>query len=238
MKDTRSAFYMGLRRGIPICLGYFAVAFALGITAKNSGLSALQATLSSLLVNASAGESAAFGAIADKASYFEMAIMMVVVNARYLLMSCALSQKLSHDTPLLYRMLVAFHLTDENFGLSIAYPGKLNPFFSYGIAVCSMPGWALGTCLGVVMGNILPASVVSALSVGLYGMFLAIIIPPARENRVILGVVAVSMLLSFAISRIHWFDAVSSSTKIIILTIIIAGAAALLFPVKEENNAK
>jgi predicted branched-subunit amino acid permease len=238
MENKKSAFFMGFRRGIPISLGYFAVSFALGITAKNSGLNVLQATLSSLLVNASAGEYAGFQVIAESAGYAEMAIMMLVVNARYLLMSCALSQKLPTQTPLIYRMLVAFHLTDENFGLSIAYPGKLNPFFSFGIAVASIPGWALGTCLGVVMGNILPGSIVSALSVGLYGMFLAIIIPPARTNRVLAGVVGISMLLSFVISRIKWFENISSGTQIIILTVVIAGAAALLFPVKEDHDAE
>lgn len=238
MKDNKSAFFMGLRRGVPISLGYFAVAFALGITAKNSGLNALQATLSSLLVNASAGEYAAFQVIAERAGYIEMAVMMLVVNARYLLMSCSLSQKLDAQTPVLYRLLVAFHLTDENFGLSIAYPGKLNPCFSFGIAAVSIPGWAFGTCLGVVMGNILPPSIVSALSVGLYGMFLAIIIPPARDNKVLAGVVCISMLCSFAMSKIPLLNGISSGTRIIILTVLIAGGAALLFPIKEDGDAK
>ena len=185
-----------MKTGIPVSLGYLAVSFTLGITAKRAGLTALQAACTSLLVNASAGEYAAFTLIAAQASYLELAIMELVANARYLLMSCALSQKLDHKTGLGHRMAIGFAVTDELFGLSILEPEKLNPMFYYGMMACVMPGWALGTFLGVVMGSVLPASVVSALSVGLYGMFLAVIIPQSRKSRTILIVVVLSMAVS------------------------------------------
>lgn len=234
---NRSCFVRGLRDGIPICLGYFAVAFTLGIAARRAGLTPLQAGLASLLTNASAGQHAGFTVIAENGTYLEMAIMILVANARYLLMSCALTQKLSPDTGLIPRLIIGFDVTDEIFGVSIAQPGRLNPWYTYGVILVALPGWSSGTALGVVMGNLLPGDLVSALSVGLYGMFLAVIIPPARKEKVVAGIVVASMALSFLANRLPVFDAISSGTKIIILTVIIAAAAALLFPVKEEKEA-
>lgn len=236
--NNKRWFRKGMRDGIPISLGYFAVAFTLGIAAKNAGLSALQATVASLLVNASAGEFAGFTLIAAGASYIELAVMMIVANARYLLMSCALSQKLSAKTKFRHRLFLGADLTDELFGISMAVPNYLNPVYTYGAMLVSIPGWATGTCLGVVMGNILPPDVVSALSVGLYGMFLAIIIPPARKSKIIAGVVTASMLLSYVVAKTPFFSGMSSGMQIILLTVVISSAAALLFPVKEEENAK
>lgn len=234
--DHRAAFRHGLHNGLPIALGYFAVAFTLGIAAKNAGFSALQATLESLLNNASAGEYAVFSLVAAGAGLWEIAVMTLVANARYLLMSCALSQKLAPDTPMLHRMLLAFDVTDEIFGISIAYPGRLDPWYTYGAVAVAIPGWAVGTCLGVVVGNILPLRLVSALSVGLYGMFLAIIIPPARENRVVRLLVPLSFAASFLASRWESLAGVSSGVKTIILTVAIALGAALLAPIREEEQ--
>lgn len=234
-KNT-SWFLKGVKDGVPISLGYLAVAFTLGIAAKNSGLTAVQATLTSFLTNASAGEYAGFTVIADDASYIAMAVMILVANARYLLMSCSLSQKLSADMPFYHRMLVGYGVTDEIFGISIAVEGKLNPFYTYGAMAIAIPGWSIGTYLGVLMGNMLSQSIVSALSVGLYGMFLAIIIPPAKKEKVIAGLVTVSMAASYLFSVIPAFKSISSGIQIIILTIVISAAAAVLFPVKEDEN--
>ena len=235
-QENIRCYRAGMRDGLPIALGYFAVAFTLGIAAKNAGFSALQALVASLTNNASAGEYAAFSLIAAGAGYLEVAVMTLVANARYLLMSCSLSQKLSPETPLRHRLLIGYDVTDEIFGISIARPGYLNPWYTYGAMTVAIPGWGSGTFLGVVMGNILPLRAVSALSVGLYGMFLAIIIPPARKNRVILALVAISFAASFAASRLAVFAGISSGVKTIVLTVVIALAAAVLFPVKEEED--
>ncbi len=232
--SKRSLFVRGMRDGVPICLGYFAVALALGITARNAGLTAFQAGLASFLTNASAGQYAGFTVIAENGTYLEMALMILVANARYLLMSCALTQKLRPETGLLPRLIIGFDVTDEIFGVSIAQTGYLEPWYSYGVIATALPGWCSGTALGVVMGNILPASVVSALSVALYGMFLAVIIPPARKNRVVAVLVLVSMGLSLAANYLPLISALSSGTKIIILTVVISALAAVLFPVKDE----
>lgn len=235
-KENAICFKKGMQHGIPISLGYLAVSFALGIAAKNAGMTAFQATLTSMLVNASAGQFAGFNLVAAQASYLEMALMILVTNARYLLMSCALSQKLSPDTKFYHRLLIGFDVTDEIFGVSMAYPGKLNPFYTYGVIVVALPGWALGTCFGVLCGNVLPANVVSALSVGLYGMFLAIIIPPARKNKIIACLIVISMLASFLFAKLPVLSSISSGMRIIILTVVISGIAAVLFPVSEEDK--
>ena len=231
---NRKQFFRGIRTGIPISLGYLAVSFTLGITAKNAGLTAFQATITSLLVNASAGQYAAFTLMAANSSYLEIAVMEAVANARYILMSCALSQKLPTNAKLWHRLVIGFNVNDEIFGMAIAEEDKLNPFYYFGMMAIAMPGWALGTCLGTTVGNILPGSVVSALSVGLYGMFLAVIIPVSKKNKIILGVVIVSMAASFALEVIPFFSVIAAGTRTIILPVVIASIAAVLFPVKEE----
>ena len=233
---NRKQFFRGIRTGIPISLGYLAVSFTLGITAKNAGLSAFQAALTSLLVNASAGQYAAFTMMAAQSGYLQTAIMVGVTNARYILMSCALSQKLPANYKLWHRLVIGFNVNDEIFGMAIAEEEKLNPYYYFGMMAIAMPGWALGTFLGTSVGNILPGSVVSALSVGLYGMFLAVIIPASKKSRIILGVVIVSMAASFALEVIPLFSVVASGTRTLILTVVIASIAAVLFPVKEEAS--
>ena len=231
---NKNWFLKGLRDGIPISLGYLAVSFTLGIAAKNAGFTPFQAMLTSLTNNASAGQFAGFTLVAAGAGYLELAVMELVANARYLLMSCAMSQKLAPSTPLLHRLLISFDVTDEIFGVSISVPGKLNPFYTYGLIAIAAPGWSLGTYLGVLMGNMLPAGIVRALSVGLYGMFLAVIIPPARKSRVLSAVILISMASSFTFTKLPVISGLSTGTRTILLTVLIAAGAAVLFPVKEE----
>lgn len=230
-------FRRGLKDGLPIALGYLAVSFSLGIAAKNAGMTAWQTTLMSLTNNTSAGEFAALSVIGAGAPYLEMAVTQLIINLRYLLMSAALSQKLDPGLPLIHRLLVGFEVTDEVFGVSIAVDGRLNPYYTYGIMCMAIPGWALGSCLGVVMGNALPARIVSALSLALYAMFLAIIVPPARKSRVLAGVILVAMAASLACSLLPVLRGISSGMRIIVLTVVIAGAAAYFFPIKEDENA-
>lgn len=225
----------GFRDGIPIGLGYFVVAFSLGIAARDAGLTPWEGFVASLLNNASAGEYAAFTLMAAQASYVEMAVVTLITNARYLLMSTALSQRFSPTTGTLHRVLVGFDVTDELFGIAIARPGWVDPFYSYGAFVPALSGWSTGTALGIIMGNILPSRAVSALSVALFGMFLAIIIPPARENRVVLGCVAVSFAASLLFTVAPLFASWSAGTRTIVLTVAISSAAALLFPVSDDE---
>ncbi len=234
MKDGK-VFLQGLRDGVPIGLGYFAVAFSLGIVARNAGLTPLQGFIASFFNLASAGEYALFTSMQAAASFFEIAIITLVVNARYLLMSCALAQRFDPATPMIHRFLVGFGITDELFGISIARPGNLNPVYSYGAFFVAIPLWSLGTSLGIIAGNFLPTRVVSALSVALYGMFLAIIIPPARKNFVIAIAVAVSFLCSYLCGIIPYVKELSSGTRTIILTVVIASIVAIVKPVEDPE---
>lgn len=233
----KKEFREGMRDGIPIGLGYLAVSFSLGVAARSAGLTAFQGFIASLLNNASAGEYAGFTVIAANASYLEMVLMTLIANARYLLMSCALSQKFAPDTPLRHRLLVGYDVTDEIFGITIARSGILDPYYTYGSIVIAAPCWACGTALGVTAGNLLPLRVVSALSVALFGMFLAVIIPPARKNRIIAVFVLISFLASFAAANLPYISQFSSGTRTIILTIAISAVAAALFPAREEEEA-
>ncbi len=234
--DKKLTFLNGMKMGIPIGLGYFAVSFSLGISAKNVGLTALQAALASLLLNASAGEYALFTLIGTGAGFIEVAVMSAVANARYLLMSCALSQKLSPETRLPQRMVIGIAVTDEMFGASIARHDKVSHWYYFGMMAVAMPCWSLGTALGVAVGSILPTLAVSALSVSLYGMFLAVIIPEARKNLVVMGVIAVSFLLSFLSTGVPFMKGIPNGTVIIVLTVVISAVAALLFPIKDGEE--
>ena len=154
--------------------------------------------------------------------------------ARYLLMSCALAQKFAPGTPFFHRLIIGYDVTDELFGITIARPGYLNPFYTYGAIALAAPAWAMGTALGIIAGNLLPVRVVSALSVALYGMFLAIIIPPARKNRVVAVLVMLSFALSFACGCLPGIASLSDGTRTILLTVLISCGAAVLFPVTPE----
>ena len=233
LKENKLALAEGFRDGIPIGLGYFVVSFTLGIMARHVGLTPFQGFLTSFLNNASAGEYVGFALISVHAPYIEIAIMTFIANARYLLMSAVLSQKFSPETPFYHRIFVGFDVTDEIFGISIARQGWLNPFYNYGAMLTALPGWSIGTALGIVAGNILPPSAVSALSVALYGMFIAIIIPPARKDKIVAICVAVSFFASYLAEKFLQ-GIISTGTQTIFLTVIIAGAAAILYPIKEK----
>ena len=236
IENHKSNFCKGLKGGIPIALGYFAVSFTLGIQAKNVGITAFQAAVTSFGLHASAGEYIAFTLIGANANILVMVLMEMIANARYLLMSCSLSQKIPADTPLWKRLVMGYFITDEIFGASISVSGKLDPYYMFGLIAVASPGWVVGTALGVIMGNALPLRAVSALSVGLYGMFIACIIPEGRKNKIVAGVIIVSFVLSYIFSTLSVLKGISSGIKIMILTVIIATVAAILFPVKEENH--
>lgn len=235
IKQT-SKFYRGLQDGIPVALGYLAVSFTLGIAARKAGITPFQALIASALNNTSAGEFAAFTLIGAGVSYLEIAITTLILNMRYILMSCALSQKVDRNAPFFHRFIMAYDITDEIFGLSIMYEGKLNPKYTYGIIALAAPAWAVGTYLGALSGSIMPASVLSAMNVALYGMFIAVIVPPAKNDKVIALVIAVSMVSSLLFSILPGLKSLSAGISVIILTVVISLAAAILFPVEGKKK--
>ena len=236
IRKRQSAFAQGLRDGVPIALGYFAVAFSLGIAARDAGLTPFQGLLASLLCTASAGEHALFTLVGAGATYLEVALVTLVTNARYFLMSCALSQRIAPEMRDIHRWGVGLAVTDEIFGISIARPGHLEPRYHYGAMAVAVPAWAVGTALGILMGNILPLRVVSALGVALYGMFLAIIIPPARKDLAVAVCVIAGFGCSWLLGVLPAVRDLSPGLRTIILTLGISAVIALLFPRKEETE--
>ncbi len=236
MNNKDNIFFKGMKDGFPVALGYLAVSFTLGTAAIKCGITPLQALLASFLNNTSAGEFAAFTLIGAGVSYLEVAVTTLILNMRYLLMSCALSQKLAPDTPIFHRFIMSYDVTDELFGLSVMQKGRLNPAYTYGIMALSIPAWSLGTYLGAVMGSIMPSGVLSAMNVALYGMFIAVIVPPAKKDKIIALVIAVSMVSSLMFSILPGLKSLSSGITVIILTVVISLAAAILFPVEPKKE--
>ena len=231
----RKQFQKGIKDGIPIALGYFAVSFTFGMMAVSGGMGTWQAVLISLTNLTSAGQFAGLDIILAGGSYWEMALTQLIINLRYCLMSFSLAQKLEKGIAGVHRDVVAFGVTDEIFGVSASQEGRLSPWYNYGAMCVAIPGWTLGTLAGAVSGNLLPAFMVSALGIAIYGMFLAVIIPPAKTNRAVLLVVIGAMAVSTLFAAAPGLKKVSSGFVIIITTILVAGIAAYFCPVKEES---
>ncbi len=230
------SFRRGLKDGIPIGLGYFAVSFTFGMMAVSGGLGTGQAVLISLTNLTSAGQFAGLDIMIAGGSYWEMALTQLIINLRYCLMSFSLAQKLKRDVPWAHRYVVAFGVTDEIFGVSASQEGRVSPYYNYGAMCVAIPGWTLGTLVGGISGNLLPAFMVSALSVAIYGMFLAVVIPPAKKSRAVLGVVIGAMGVSSLFEVVPLLNRVSSGFVIIITTLLVAGIAAYFCPVEEERE--
>lgn len=229
------AFKKGFKDGIPIFLGYLAVSFSFGIQGKIQGLNLFQAGLFSGTNVTSAGQFAGLTSIVTHAGLLEVILTQFIINSRYILMSSALSQKINPKTSFLKRALMAFGVTDEIFALSVGYPGDSTPTYTYGLMAIAIPGWVLGTVLGVVSGDLLASNVLSALSIALYGMLVAIIVPPSKKHRVLKGVIVFSMASSFLLSLIPIIKDINPGIRLIILTFIITSFAAYFYPIEEKN---
>lgn len=230
----RQTFGRGMIDAIPIGLGYFAVALSLGIAAGSADFRIIHGFLWSALNLSSSGQYAALVLIRENAGLIEVILMTLVTNARYLLMSFALSQRFDPRMPFFHRFLVAYGLTDEIFGLEISSPRYVSPGYVYGAILVAMPGWALGTCVGIFMGDIMPALLGEAMNVAIYGMFLAIIIPPAKKDLKVLLFVVLTFIFSLAASIIPYLRDFSSGSRILFITVILSLAAAFFFPVDED----
>ena len=224
-------FFQGFKAGLPISLGYFVVSFTVGIVARNIGFHPLQAGLMSFLMHASAGEFAALNVIATGGSYLTMVITSVVVNIRYVLMACSLSQRLAPQTPLYRRAALSYFVTDELFGLACTQPVPLSTSYYFGTAAAASPGWVLGTICGAAISAGLPPALTSALSVALYAMFIAVVVPASKAFRPVAFVVAASMAASFLCSVLPYVRQIDSNFRVITLTIVISAVAALVHPV-------
>ena len=226
----------GIRDGIPIAVGYFSVSFTFGMMAVQSGISPFHAVLISLLNLTSAGQFAGLTVIVSNASLMEMALTQLVVNIRYALMSVSLSQKLDDSVKMRSRLLIAYGNTDEIFAVASSKPGTVGAKYLYGLILLPVLGWVGGTLAGAVASTFLPGTVISALGVALYGMFIAIVVPPAKEHKEVRTVVLIALLLSCAFYYLPVLRQVSSGFMIIICTVAAAAVGAVLFPLKEGEE--
>ena len=231
-------FTEGLKDGVPIALGYLSVSFSLGIIALSSGLNVFQGALMSLTNMTSAGQFAGIAVIASGGTLLELILTQLIINLRYALMSLSLSQKLSEKMTLWQRMIVAFANTDEIFAVAMGHAKSLTFPYMVGLQILPILGWTGGTILGAVAGRILPMAISSALSVALYGMFIAIVVPAAVKMRPVLCVAALAGIFSCVIYYVPLFSIISTGISIIICTILASGLGALLFPVSQEPEEK
>ena len=231
-------FKEGVKDGIPIAIGYLSVSFSVGIMALQSGINVFQGAFMSLSNLTSAGQFAGIAVIASGGTVLELILTQLIINLRYALMSLSLSQKLPENMPLWQRMAVAFANTDEIFAVAMGHAKSLT--FSYMVGLQSLPilGWTAGTVLGAVVGQVLPAPIGSALSVALYGMFIAIVVPAAVKIRPVLLVVALVALFGCVIYYVPLFSGISTGMSIVICTILASVIGAVLFPVPQESEEK
>ena len=230
-------YTFGVQAGLPVGMGYFSVSFGFGAMAVAQSLKALDATLISLTNLTSAGQFAGLTLIVAGATLWEMVLTQLVINSRYALMSLALSQRMGQRIGLLPRLLIAFSNTDEIFALAMARREPLTVPYMLGLGTLPILGWTLGTLCGALAGSILPVSIRAALGVMLYGMFIAIVVPPAKKERKILMAVILSLILSSLFAWVPVLRKVSAGLSIVICTVAAAAVCAALFPVKEEEEA-
>lgn len=231
----RREFRLGVRRGVPVGLGYFSVSFGFGALASAQGLRALDATLISLTNLTSAGQFAGLTLILASAGLWEMVLTQLVINSRYALMSLALSQRMGQQIGLLPRLGIAFFNTDEIFALAMARTEPLTTPYLFGLGLLPLLGWTGGTLAGALAGSVLPEILRTALGVMLYGMFIAIVVPEAKKERPVLLCALLALGCSSIFTWVPFLSQVSPGISIVICTVLAAAVCAWLFPVKEED---
>ena len=234
--DEINSFKKGLKDGLPIAIGYLSVSFAFGIFAVENGLTVFQAVIISLLNLTSAGQLAAVPIIAGGGTLFELALSQLVINSRYSLMSISLSQKLSRKVKLPQKLLIAYGNTDEIFAVSVSNKGEVGTKYMLGIILLPVLGWTSGTLLGAVVGNILPAMVTAALGVAIYGMFIAIVVPVAKKEKMTALCVLLAIAISCAFRYIPLLKAVPSGFTVIICSVVASAIFAIIAPIKTEEK--
>ena len=230
----KSKFLRGITHGIPICLGYLSVSFGFGILAVKAGLSVFQAAAISATNLTSAGQKAGLDVIAAGGAIIEMILLQLTINIRYSLMALSLSQKLDKSFTTPHRLLASYGITDEIFAVCSAQKEPLTPAYMYGMIFIAAVGWVTGTALGAAAGELLPAAVSTAMEIVLYGMFIAIVIPPAKKQHGVLFAAviaaALSVMFKFAV------PALSEGFAMMISAITSALLTALIFPVRDEEG--
>lgn len=232
----QNSFRAGLHDGIPIALGYLSVSFTFGIMASAGGLPPFVAMLISMTNLTSAGQFAGLSLLLGGGTLAEMALTQLVINLRYALMSVSLSQKMHKSVTLPHRFWIAFGNTDEIFAVSCGKKEELGKKYMAGLILLPFLGWSGGTLVGAIAGDLLPASLTSALGIAIYGMFLAIIVPAMRSSGAVSVVVAVAASLSCAFAFVPMLRSVSSGFVIILCALAAATVGALIAPIEDTDT--
>ena len=225
----------GVRTGIPVGVGYFSVSFGFGAMAAAQGIKALDATLISVSNLTSAGQFAGLTLMVAGATLWEVILTQLVINSRYALMSLALSQRMGNRIGILPRFLIAFFNTDEIFALAMAEKQPLSVPFLMGLGLTPILGWTAGTLCGALAGSVLPLSVRTALGVMLYGMFVAIVVPPAKQEKPVLAACLLALCFRCCFRWLPLLKQVSAGIAIVVCTVVAAGICAWLFPIPDEE---
>ena len=234
----RNEFINGIKDGIPICLGYFSVSMAFGIAAVKGGIPSWAATLTSLTNVTSAGQFAGINIMLAFGSLIELAITTLIINMRYFLMSLSVSQKVDPSVKLWHRFLISFGITDEIFAVSMRHTRPLTTSYMLGLILTPVLGWTTGTLTGAVFTSVMPQSLSSAMGIALYGMFIAIIIPPARENFKVLIAILTAITASLIFTYAPVICNLSSGWAIIIITVAVSAFCATFFPVETGKGGE
>ena len=235
--ENKKQYALGLKRGLPIAVGYLPVSFTFGLTAVSGGLPVWLAIIISLTNVTSAGQFAGTNLIIAGAGYLEITLTTFVINIRYMLMSLSITQKIENKTTLLQRLLFSFGITDETFTVASMEEGKLSYRFMLGLITGPILGWTLGTALGALICSSLPLSLSFAMGIALYGMFIAIIIPPARKSKKVVAVLVFSVAITCILRYVPRLSEISSGFRVIIATVLSAGICAKLYPIEEGGVA-
>ncbi len=241
---NKKEFSQGIKDGIPICLGYFSVSIAFGLNAVLSGLPAWSAVAISLLNLTSAGQFAGINILIAQGTMVELALTTFIINIRYFLMSLSVSQKVHSGMKMRHRLAVSYGITDEIFAVSVQHKGEITGSYMAGLILTPVLGWTAGTFVGAVAASFMPPSLTNAMGIALYGMFIAIIIPSAREKISVLVTVIMAIVASLCFTYLPFLKKISSGWAIIVITLLVSGIAAWLFPIdaaevdKQEEELK
>ncbi|MCI6675606.1 MAG: AzlC family ABC transporter permease [Clostridiales bacterium] len=234
----RQEFAEGIRDGVPICLGYLSVSFAYGMMAVNSGMPIWSTVLISLSNLTSAGQFAGTNLILAGGTYLEIAMTTFIINIRYFLMSLTMSQKIDSSMTMLQRFGISFGITDEIFAVSMQHPRDLTAPYMAGLILTPVIGWTMGTFFGGILTSLMPKMFSNALNIALYGMFIAIIVPPAREQKAVLFTVVLAIVMSVAFTYLPVLSLLSGGWGIIIITVIVSAIAAWFFPADDKQEER
>ncbi len=194
------AWWQGARDGLPIAASYLFISVAFGALAAETGLTPVEAVGMSALVFAGASQFMALGMLQAGSGVLQIVLATLFINLRHFIMSLAVHHRLAQDTGRGLRALVSFGVTDETFALlTLPTPSAADatsPLYALGLMASAYSGWVSGTLLGSLGAQAIPVSLSSAMGVGLYALFIGLLVPQVRRSASARWVAGASMALN------------------------------------------